>query len=63
MNHQPSKTTLPGRQLMGRVSSALALLLLLAGCQTYEAQTEGLAQANKAGSLGSAVVQADQQAK
>ncbi len=48
---------------MGRVSSALALLLLLAGCQTYEAQTEGLAQANKAGSLGSAVVQADQQAK
>ena len=48
---------------MGRISSALALLLLLAGCQTYEAQTAGLAQATKAGSISSAVVQADHQAQ
>jgi hypothetical protein len=61
MNY-PTITHSRGRQLsLG--SGALAFLLLLAGCQTYESQTQGVAQANKAGSLASAVAQVDQQAK
>jgi hypothetical protein len=48
---------------IGRVAGAFAILLALAGCATYEAQTQTRVQATKAGSFASAVIQADQQAK
>jgi len=48
---------------IGRVAGALAILLALAGCATYEAQTQTRVQATKSGSFASAVIQADQQAK
>lgn len=59
----PTNTDNPRKRPVCRSSVAFSLLLLLAGCQTYEAQSQGLAQANKSGSLASAVVQADKQAQ
>jgi len=57
--HTPTSTR---SRRVSLAAGASALLLLLAGCQTYESQTQGLAQANKAGSLASAVAQVDKQA-
>lgn len=62
MNHHIT-SIYPISRRVSQVAGAFALLFLLAGCQTYESQTQGLAQANKSGSLASAVAQADQQAK
>lgn len=47
----------------GLIAGLTALLFAFSGCATYESQTQGRVQATKAGSLGSAIVQADQQAK
>lgn len=46
----------------GLVSGALAFLLLVAGCQTYEQQTTQFAKTSKSGSLLAAVAQIDKQA-
>ncbi len=48
--------------LFGRTGGALALLLVMAGCQTYEQQTQQFTQATRSGSLAAAVVQIDRQA-
>lgn len=48
---------------LGRAGGAVALLLALAGCQTYTAQTQQFTQATRSGSLAQAVVQIDRQAE
>ncbi len=60
-----NNTKTPHRRLafLGRTSCAVALLLVLAGCQTYETQTSQYTQATRSGSLGEAVVQIDRQAE
>ena len=59
--HHTASSTLTGR--FGLIAGLTALLFAFSGCATYESQTQGRVQATKAGSLGSAIVQADQQAK
>lgn len=56
-------TKSPSTRRFRLIAGASVLLLLLNGCATYESQTQGRVQATKAGSLGSAIAQADQQAK
>lgn len=43
-------------------AGALTSLAFLAGCATYEAQTQAFNQASKSGSIGAAIAQIDQQA-
>lgn len=45
----------------GRVAGALTLLLLVAGCQTYEQTNQQFTQSTKSGSLVTAVTQIDKQ--
>lgn len=46
-----------------RLGGTLAVLLLFAGCQTYESQTQGFAQASQLGDLGTAIAQVEKQVK
>lgn len=62
MPQHPTAKNLPGQLLIGRIWIALAVLLLLSGCQSYDQQTTQFTSATKAGSFAAAVIQIDKQA-